>query len=216
MKIRSAGGPGAKKPEGAMFTLPRVIGHRDVGETDCPGDGLYGQIPEIRRMSTGSPTDEYANKHKLGKPSSDVKTLKDRTDTQARAYGSRLVLSNERGTYRIEGAILNAWKKMGWERSRLGLPTADAICGLPGGGCYQKFEKGVVHWSKGSGAHATSGAIHNEWAKNKYERGPLGYPIAEEVTKKGVASQKFQYGSITWTSKNGAKVKVAKVSGNAK
>lgn len=216
MKIRSAGGPGAKKPEGAMFTLPRVIGHRDVGETDCPVDGLYGQIPEIRRMSTGSPIDEYANKHKLGKPSSDVKTLKDRTDTQARAYGSRLVLANGHGTYRIEGAILNAWKKMGWERSHVGLPTADAVCGLPGGGCYQKFEKGVVHWSKGSGAHATSGAIHNEWAKNKYERGPLGYPIAEEVTKKGVASQKFQYGSITWTSKNGAKVKVAKVSGNAK
>lgn len=216
MKIRSAGGPGAKKPKGAMFNVPRVIGHRDVGSTDCPGDGLYGQIPEIRRLSNGNPIDEYANKHKLGKPSSGEVTLKFRNDTKARNYGSRLVVSSDRGTYRIEGAILDAWKKMGWERSRLGLPITDAICGLPDGGCYQSFENGVVHWSKGSGAHATYGAIHDEWAKNKYERGPLGYPVGDEVTKNGSTSQKFQYGTITWSKKDGAKARVPKVSGNAK
>lgn len=216
MKLTSAGGPGASKPRGATFNVPRVIGHRDVGYTDCPGDGLYGQIPKIRRLADSNPIDEYAKKHKLGKPTSGQYTLKHRKDTQVRNYGSRLVVSNDRGTYRMQGAILKAWREMGRAKSRLGLPIADPICGLPDKGCYQKFEKGVVHWSKGSGAHATFGAIHKEWAKHKYERGPLGYPVEKQVTKKGTTSQKFQYGSITWTKKGGAKVNVAKVSGNAK
>ena len=216
MKLRSAGGPGAKKPAGATFNVPRVIGHRDVGYTDCPGNGLYGQIPKFRRMATSNPINAYAKKNKLGKPTSGQYTLKHRKDTKVRNYGSRLVVSNDRGTYRMQGAILNTWREMGRAKSRLGLPIADPICGLPDKGCYQKFEKGVVHWSKSSGAHATFGAIHKAWAKNKYERGPLGYPIAEAVTKKGTTSQKFQYGSITWTKKGGAQVNVAKVSGNVR
>lgn len=31
--------------------LPNVIGHRDVGSTNCPGDGLYNQLPEIRELA---------------------------------------------------------------------------------------------------------------------------------------------------------------------
>ena len=44
----------------------------------------------------------------------------------------------------------------------------------------------------------------------------MGYPVGDEVTKNGSAAQKFQYGTITWTKEDGAKVEVAKVSGNAK
>jgi hypothetical protein len=30
--------------------LQRVIGHRDTGATSCPGDALYSQLPELRRL----------------------------------------------------------------------------------------------------------------------------------------------------------------------
>ncbi len=32
-------------------SLPRVIGHRDLGHTACPGDALAGQIALIRRQT---------------------------------------------------------------------------------------------------------------------------------------------------------------------
>jgi hypothetical protein len=46
----SAGGPTNKYPAGQAVRLQRVIGHRDTGATSCPGDALYAQLPELRRL----------------------------------------------------------------------------------------------------------------------------------------------------------------------
>jgi hypothetical protein len=46
----SAGGSSNKYPAGTEVHVRRVAGHRDVDATSCPGDGLYGQLPELRRM----------------------------------------------------------------------------------------------------------------------------------------------------------------------
>ncbi len=35
-------------PAGSTHTLPYIVGHRDPGNTDCPGDYLYAQLPNIR------------------------------------------------------------------------------------------------------------------------------------------------------------------------
>jgi len=54
--VRSAGGSASRYPAGTNVTLERVIGHRDTGRTSCPGDALYGQLPEIRAMvESGAP-----------------------------------------------------------------------------------------------------------------------------------------------------------------
>lgn len=44
--VRSGGSP--KFPEGTDVTLPTVLGHRDTGDTECPGDLLYPRLPSIR------------------------------------------------------------------------------------------------------------------------------------------------------------------------
>ena len=46
----SAGGATNKYPAGQAVRLQRVIGHRDTGATACPGDALYSQLPELRRL----------------------------------------------------------------------------------------------------------------------------------------------------------------------
>jgi hypothetical protein len=46
----SAGGDLSRYPAGRKVRLNKVIGHRDVGLTGCPGDDLYLDIPGIRRM----------------------------------------------------------------------------------------------------------------------------------------------------------------------
>lgn len=48
--LRSSGGPASRYPAGANVTLERVIGHRDVGRTACPGERLYDQLPDIRAL----------------------------------------------------------------------------------------------------------------------------------------------------------------------
>ncbi len=46
----SAGGSSNNYPAGRSVRLQRVIGHRDTGATSCPGDALYSQLPELRRL----------------------------------------------------------------------------------------------------------------------------------------------------------------------
>ena len=46
----SAGGSSNRFPAGRAVALQRVIGHRDTGATSCPGEALYAQLPELRRL----------------------------------------------------------------------------------------------------------------------------------------------------------------------
>jgi N-acetylmuramoyl-L-alanine amidase-like protein len=48
--LTSAGGSTNRFAAGRHVRLARVIGHRDTGATTCPGDALYAQLPELRRL----------------------------------------------------------------------------------------------------------------------------------------------------------------------
>jgi hypothetical protein len=48
--LTSGGGPESRYAAGARVTVDRVLGHRDVGKTACPGEGLYDQLDEIRSL----------------------------------------------------------------------------------------------------------------------------------------------------------------------
>ena len=47
--LTSAGGPFTRYPAGTPVRLAALSAHRDVGNTECPGDALYGQLPRLRR-----------------------------------------------------------------------------------------------------------------------------------------------------------------------
>jgi hypothetical protein len=54
--LTSGGGPESRYAAGTKVTVDRVLGHRDVGKTACPGDGLYGQLDQIRTLvESGTP-----------------------------------------------------------------------------------------------------------------------------------------------------------------
>ncbi len=48
--VTSAGGPASRYAAGRQVSLQRVSGHRDTGRTACPGDALYAQLPDLRRL----------------------------------------------------------------------------------------------------------------------------------------------------------------------
>lgn len=44
-----------KFPAGTVVTLPNVMGHRDNGQTACPGDALYAQLTQFRKAPPAEP-----------------------------------------------------------------------------------------------------------------------------------------------------------------
>ena len=48
--LTSAGGELSKYSAGSVVTLPRILGHGDLGLTACPGAALNAQIATIRRL----------------------------------------------------------------------------------------------------------------------------------------------------------------------
>jgi hypothetical protein len=54
-KVVYVSGGSNKYAKGRPVTLFRISGHRDAGLTDCPGDGLYRQLPQIRAIAGAAP-----------------------------------------------------------------------------------------------------------------------------------------------------------------
>ncbi|WP_346960674.1 M43 family zinc metalloprotease, partial [uncultured Arthrobacter sp.] len=120
--------------------------------------------------------------------------------------GGTIHWSQATGAVPTWGAIRATWAALGYERGKLGYPAGKETCGLAGGGCYQSFQGGTIHWTSGTGAVATLGAIRSSWGKLGYENGKLGYPTANETCGlvNGGCSQKFQGGAIHYAPGVGA------------
>ncbi|HEU4975583.1 MAG TPA: peptidoglycan recognition protein [Baekduia sp.] len=49
--LKSLGGPLNRYTSGTPVTLDRISGHRDGDATECPGDALYAQLPQLRQRT---------------------------------------------------------------------------------------------------------------------------------------------------------------------
>ncbi|MDQ0709537.1 uncharacterized protein with LGFP repeats [Arthrobacter woluwensis] len=126
------------------------------------------------------------------------------------------------GAQPVAGAIRTKWRSLGGEKGYLGYPTAVEQCfglivnSVNKSGCYQRFQHGMIWWSKASGARAVRGAVlgayqraNYVWADYKssaYTGKSLGYPIGDEqCTAPGRGCyQWFQNGMIWWSPTTGA------------
>ena len=48
--LTSGGGNLNRYPGGQDVSFERISGHRDAGKTECPGNALYAQLPQLRSM----------------------------------------------------------------------------------------------------------------------------------------------------------------------
>ncbi|SNS15849.1 Peptidoglycan/xylan/chitin deacetylase, PgdA/CDA1 family [Geodermatophilus pulveris] len=110
------------------------------------------------------------------------------------------------GARELRGAIRDRWVRAGRETGSLGYPTgAERL--LPGGGVAQTFQRGLVYWSPGSGAHVVRpGTIHDRWVSLGAAGGVLGYPVGEQraLPGSGGAVQSFQGGHVHWSPATGS------------
>ncbi|WP_460683260.1 hypothetical protein [Modestobacter lapidis] len=107
------------------------------------------------------------------------------------------VMSSATGAWAVTGALRDGWFARGSEAGALGYPAAAAVCGLRGGGCFQRFAGGSLYWSAASGVRAVTGPTAEAWARQGWEHGPLGYPVTDPVCglRDGGCYQHFQGGT---------------------
>ena len=209
VKLTSKGGT-SKYKKGTERTLPRVFGHRDVGNTDCPGNGLYSQLPKLRisqPVKPGAPIvsdgiKKYYSKHKdeTGPPQSPQrKTGKGVLQN----FKNGVVYQSKQGVYftAYSAPMRKVWSQHGWENGRLGFPKSDRY--KFGYGWRQSFEGGaIIEHSRGT--YPVWGGIQSNWERNK---GAVKYPVSVEKKiggKKSGSFQHFENGSIHWSKKTGA------------
>jgi uncharacterized protein with LGFP repeats len=88
----------------------------------------------------------------------------------------------------------------------LGAAVRAQVCGLRDGGCYRRYAGGSIYWSPSTPAAVVRGAIRDRWAALGYERGALGYPVADAGCglRGGGCAQRFQHGAVYWSPASGA------------
>jgi uncharacterized protein with LGFP repeats len=145
--LTSAGGPNTRFPRGAAETLPSIFGHRDVGDTDCPGNAGYAFLERIRdiaaRFKQPPSAQELAESLKggaiydrwqatggmaggLGAPTSPEAACGDSIRYVVFASGA-IYWSPATGPQPLTGRIYEAWATLRYERGPLGLPTSAEI-----------------------------------------------------------------------------------------
>jgi uncharacterized protein with LGFP repeats len=102
----------------------------------------------------------------------------------------------------IWGPIWDRWGYLGWERSPLGYPTQEPTASSAQGGYYARFDGGLIYWSPSTPASEVRGAILDEYGRQGWEWGWLGYPLTGELDTgywcAGGRYNRFQYGFIDW------------------
>jgi serine protease len=105
----------------------------------------------------------------------------------------------------VHGSVRSTWNRAGGVNGLLGYPRTEET-GNGAGGVHQRFQRGTVVWSAGTGAAAVHGAIGSRWAALGGATGPLGYPLGGERggLAGGGSHQAFERGRVLWSPATGA------------
>jgi uncharacterized protein with LGFP repeats len=167
--LPSAGGSFTKFPTGATPTLPAIFTHRDVGNTDCPGNAAYALMDQLRDIAARfneppGPADLaeslrggaiFARWDSMGGMNS---LLGKPTSPEASGGGAAryvtfdkgaIYWSPQSGAEPVTGEIYKAWGSLGFERGALGLPTSGEI--QEPQWIVQNFQHGTLNFDREKG-----------------------------------------------------------------
>ncbi|QFG08175.1 lysin A [Gordonia phage OtterstedtS21] len=95
------------------------------------------------------------------------------------------------------GGLFEAYANFGFEKGPLGYPVRD-FTKLPEG-AVMAFQGAVLYKKDGKDAQYVKGVIGQRWAKEGYEKGPLGWATSLEIPNgTGGVIQYFENGSLEW------------------
>ena len=212
---------------GSTISMPRILGHRDVGYTTCPGNVGYSRLGAIRTIAQSqSPASQGGGG---GAPSTVAQNHPGAAALRGALPANGWIGAATTGVYasskggvfqRFErgvgywspatGAqfvgepVLSAWGAYGYQTGSMGYPRSGGVAGV-GGSRHQIFEGGIAYWRPGGRVSFIRGSILTAWAASGWERSWMGLPTSNEIaSSKGGVFQRFERGVGYWSPATGA------------
>ena len=212
---------------GSTISMPRILGHRDVGYTTCPGNVGYSKLGPIRAIAkaqgsspqggSSSAPSTVPQDHPgavalrgalgangwIGAATSGVQASAKGGVFQSFEHGVGY-WSPATGAQFVGEPVLSAWGAYGYQTGSMGYPRSGGVVGV-GGSRHQIFEGGIAYWRPGGRVSFIHGSILNAWAAAGWERSWLGLPTSNETAStKGGVFQRFERGVAYWSPATGA------------
>ena len=205
---------------GSTISMPRILGHRDVGYTTCPGNVGYSRLGAIRTIAQSqSPASQGGGG---GAPSTVAQNHPGAAALRGALPANGWIGAATTGVYasskggvfqRFErgvgywspatGAqfvgepVLSAWGAYGYQTGSMGYPRSGGVAGV-GGSRHQIFEGGIAYWRPGGRVSFIRGSILTAWAASGWESSKVGLPAGPEVHQAdGTTTQPFERGMIS-------------------
>ena len=212
---------------GSTISMPRILGHRDVGYTTCPGNVGYSKLGAIRAIAKAQGSSPQGGSSSAPSTVSQdhpgVVALRSAlgangwigaatSGVQASAKGGVFqrfehgvgYWSPATGAQFVGEPVLSAWGAYGYQTGSMGYPRSGGVVGV-GGSRHQIFEGGIAYWRPGGRVSFIHGSILNAWAASGWERSWLGLPTSNETAStKGGVFQRFEHGVGYWSPATGA------------
>ena len=205
---------------GSTISMPRILGHRDVGYTTCPGNVGYSKLGTIRAIAKAQGSTSQG-----GSSSAPSTVAQDHPGAAAlrSALGangwigpatSGVQASTKGGVFQrfergvgywspatgaqfVGEPVLSAWGAYDYQTGFMGYPRSGGVVGV-GGSRHQIFEGGIAYWRPGGRVSFIHGSILSAWAAVGWERSWLGLPTGRAVRQAdGTITQTFERGSIS-------------------
>ena len=205
---------------GSTISMPRILGHRDVGYTTCPGNVGYSKLGTIRAIAKAqgsspqggsSGASSTVPQHHpgavalrsalgangwIGAATSGVQASTKGGVFQSFEHGVGY-WSPATGAQFVGEPVLSAWGAYGYQTGSMGYPRSGGVAGV-GGSRHQIFEGGIAYWRPGGRVGFIHGSILNAWAAAGWERSKVGLPTGRAVRQAdGTTTQTFEKGSIS-------------------
>lgn len=206
---------------GSTISMPRILGHRDVGYTTCPGNVGYSKLGAIRAIAKAQGSTPQGG----GSSSAPSTVAQDHPGAAAlrSALGangwigpatSGVQASTKGGVFQrfergvgywspatgaqfVGEPVLSAWGAYGYQTGSMGYPRSGGVVGV-GGSRHQIFEGGIAYWRPGGRVSFIHGSILSAWAAFGWERSKVGLPTGRTVHQAdGTMTQTFERGSIS-------------------
>jgi len=205
---------------GSTISMPRILGHRDVGYTTCPGNVGYSKLGAIRAIAkaqgsspqggSSSASSTVPQDHPgavalrgalgangwIGAATSGVQASAKGGVFQRFEHGVGY-WSPATGAQFVGEPVLSAWGAYGYQTGSMGYPRSGGVVGV-GGSRHQIFEGGIAYWRPGGRVSFIHGSILNAWAASGWEHSKVGLPTGRAVRQAdGTMTQAFEKGSIS-------------------
>jgi uncharacterized protein with LGFP repeats len=222
--------------KGQSVDLPIIFAHRDVGNTECPGDAAYSDLPQLRDIAEANlngvaapsapaepaaPVDPAAPAEPAAPvdpaapaPAAPVEPAPAGPPAETLASGAAPgagvpALIDELVRLTDPNPVAAKWSSMGGEQGALG-PAVTGVLPAAEGGQRADFLNGTIVANPCGQAFSVIGEIFKQFVKMGGDGGSMGLPTSDEFKIPGGWQSNFEKGSLIFNEVTGIVTAVLK------